>query len=59
MRTAARFLASLGGSTNTVSGMLNSAAIACIVDVSSPSGSSTTASGLPLKRRLVKTSSVK
>src|SRR5213078_3099962 len=49
---------SAGGNTNTVSERLNSRAIACIAAVSSPSGSSTTASGLPAKRFSVNTSSV-
>ena len=47
-----------GGQTNTVSERLNSRAIASIAGVSSPSGSSTTASGFPVKAWSVKTSSV-
>ena len=47
-----------GFSTNTVSGRLNSRAMACICPVSSASASSTTASGLPASRRFVNTSSV-
>ena len=50
---------SLGGNTNTVSGRLNSRAIVCMAAVSSPSASSTTASGLPAKRCAVNTSRVK
>src|SRR5690349_6980938 len=45
-------------STNTVSGWLNSRATRCIEASSMPSASNTTASGLPAKRRVVKTSSV-
>src|SRR5262245_24498667 len=58
MRRRARWRLSAGGSTNTVSERLNSRAIACMAALSSPSGSSTTASGLPAKRRSVNTSSV-
>src|SRR5712692_1955027 len=58
MRTRARWLASPGGRTKTVSGWLNSRAIACIDASSMPSPSSTTASGLPAKRRSVNTSRV-
>ncbi len=58
MRSRARCAGSSGANTNTVSGWLNSRAIACIAAASSPSGSSTTASGLPAKRRSVNTSSV-
>ena len=48
-----------GSNTNTVSERLNSAAIACMWASSSPSLSSTTASGLPASPVSVKTSSVK
>jgi hypothetical protein len=58
MRIAARFSGTLGLATKTVSDRLNSRAIACIAAVSSPSESSTTASGLPAFRFVVKTSSV-
>jgi len=58
MRRRARCAGLSGANTNTVSGWLNSRAIACIAAVSSPSVSSTTASELPAKRRSVKTSSV-
>jgi len=58
MRRRARCRASSGGSTNTVSDRLNSPAIACIAAVSSPSASSTTASGLPASARVVNTSRV-
>jgi hypothetical protein len=58
MRTRARWAEFSGANTNTVSGWLNSRATACIAAVSSPSLSSTTASGLPAKRRSVNTSSV-
>ena len=44
--------------TNTVSDRLNSRAMLPIVATSSPSDASTTASGLPVNRVLVKTSSV-
>ena len=47
-----------GGSTNTVSGRLNSRAIPCIASPFRPSGSSTTASGFPAKRVSVNTSNV-
>src|SRR5262249_44843525 len=58
MRTRARWAGLAGANTNTVSGWLNSRAIACIAAASSASASSTTASGLPAKRRSVNTSSV-
>jgi len=58
MRTRARWAGSAGANTNTVSGWLNSRAIACIAAASSASLSSTTASGLPAKRRSVNTSRV-
>ena len=58
MRSLARLALSAGGNTNTVSDRLNSRAIFCIAGVSSPSGSSTTASGLPARRLSVNTSSV-
>src|SRR5215467_5635724 len=58
MRTRAVLPRLSGLSTNTVSGWPNSRAIDCMVSVSSPSASSTTASGLPAKRFSVKTSSV-
>src|SRR5262245_18208821 len=58
IRTRARCARAAGGNTNTVSGWLNSRAIACMAPVSSPSESSTTASGLPANRRSVNTSSV-
>ena len=56
MRSLARCAEFSGGSTNTVSGRLNSRAIACMASLLKPSGSSTTASGLPAKRVSVKTS---
>ena len=49
----------VGGNTNTVSGRLYSRATLCIAAVSRPPNSKTTASGLPAKRLVVKTSSVK
>ena len=58
MRSRARCPGSAGANTKTVSGWLNSRAIACMASPSSPCGSSTTASGLPAKRRSVNTSSV-
>src|SRR3954465_7492921 len=58
MRSLARCDLFSGGCTNTVSDRLNSRAIDCIAAVSRPSGSSTTASGLPAKRFSVNTSSV-
>ena len=58
MRSRARLAGSFGDDTNTVSGWLNSRAIACIETVSSPTASSTTARGLPAKGRSVNTSSV-
>ena len=58
MRMSARCRESAGGKTNTVSDKLNSPAIACMPFVSRPSASSTTASGLPVRRSAVKTSSV-
>jgi hypothetical protein len=57
MRTRAVCAACSGLSTNTVSDRLNSRAIFCMRAPSSPSASSTTASGLPPKRSSVKTSS--
>src|ERR1043165_9526009 len=58
MRIFARCDLSAGGHTNTVSDRLNSRAIACIAAVSRPSGSSTTARGLPARGLSVKTSRV-
>ena len=49
---------SRGARTNTVSARLNSRAIFCMRASSSPSASSTTASGLPASGASVKTSSV-
>jgi hypothetical protein len=56
IRIAARFAACLAGRTNTVSDKLNSLAIRCMVAVSSPSESRTTASGFPANASRVKTS---
>ena len=47
MRTRAECAGFSAGSTNTVSDRLNSRAIVCMAASSSPSASSTTASGLP------------
>src|SRR2546423_14652797 len=58
MRNFARCAEISGGCTKTVSERLNSRAMDCIAAVSRPSGSSTTASGLPAKRLSVNTSSV-
>jgi len=58
MRTRAVFCASAGGSTKVVSLRLNSAASACISASVIPLASGNTASGLPPKRRSVKTSTV-
>src|SRR5581483_2007401 len=58
MRSLARCFFSSAGSTNTVSGWLNSRAMLCIASPDSPSASSTTASGLPEKRFSVNTSRV-
>jgi len=54
--TRAVWAALCGFSTNTVSERLNSRAIVCMRRASSPSASSTTASGLPPKRLSVNTS---
>src|SRR5262249_34174674 len=58
VRTRAVLPAASGLSTNTVSGWPNSRAIVCIAASPSPSASNTTASGLPVKRFSVNTSSV-
>src|SRR5215204_3693758 len=58
MRTRAVFAGSAGGRTKVVSLRLNSAASDCISPSLSPCASGNTASGLPPKRRSVKTSTV-
>ena len=58
MRTCAVWAGSCGGSTNVVSARLNSPAMACICAPVSALPSGTTASGLPLNFRSVKTSTV-
>ena len=58
MRTRALFAGSAGGRTKVVSLRLNSAASDCISPSLSPCASGNTASGLPPKRRSVKTSTV-
>jgi hypothetical protein len=58
MRTRAVLALSAGGSTNVVSLRLNSAASDCISASVMPWASGKTASGLPPKRRSVKTSTV-
>ena len=58
MRTRAVFAGSAGGNTKVVSLRLNSAASACMSASLMPSASGNTASGLPPKRRSVKTSTV-
>ncbi len=57
-RTRAECAGLLGFSTNAVSDRLSSRAMLCICSVLRASASLTTASGLPQKRRSVKTSSV-
>ena len=58
MRTRAVFAGSAGGSTKVVSLRLNSAASDCMSASLRPRASGKTASGLPPKRRSVKTSTV-
>lgn len=60
VKMRARYVAPtwVGGSTNTVSDRLNSSASACICSVASASAPNTTASGLPLNGRSVKTSTI-